>query len=180
MKIERVVVGSLKENCYLIDIDNEVLVIDPGAEYDKINKVIGKRKVLGILITHNHYDHIGALPFFNNIKIYNYNNLEEKSYNINKFKFDVIYTKGHTSDSISFYFKDNKILFSGDFIFKDSIGRWDMETGSIDDMKKSLYKMKKLDSNTIIYPGHGEITTLDYELKNNYYIQKIIGDKINN
>lgn len=173
MKIERVVVGSLRENCYIIDIDNEVLVIDPGDEYDKIRKVIGNKKILGILVTHSHNDHIGALSFFSDVKIYDYKNLEEKSYTINKFKFDVIATKGHTNDSLSFYFKDIKVLFSGDFIFKDSIGRWDMATGSISDMINSINKISKLDNDITIYPGHGESTTLGYELKYNYYINKL-------
>ena len=50
MKIDTVKVGYLQENCYILDIDNNVLVIDPGDEGDKIINKIGNRKVLGILI----------------------------------------------------------------------------------------------------------------------------------
>ena len=51
MNIERVVVGYLMENCYILDIDKKVLIIDPGDESKKIIDKIGKREVLGILIT---------------------------------------------------------------------------------------------------------------------------------
>jgi glyoxylase-like metal-dependent hydrolase (beta-lactamase superfamily II) len=58
MKVETVVTGYLEENCYVLEIDNEVLVIDPGDDIDKINKVINNRHVVGILVTHKHFDHI--------------------------------------------------------------------------------------------------------------------------
>lgn len=169
MKIDKVVVGPLEENCYILDIDNKVLVIDPGDEFNKINKVINNREVLGILITHNHFDHVGALDKFKNINIYSYDNLEEREYSIDSFKFNVIYNPGHSSDSISFYFKENNLLFCGDFIFYHSIGRWDLPTGNFEKMKESITKIKNLPEETIIYPGHDRNTTLKEEIDNNYY-----------
>ena len=80
MKINKIVTGILEENCYIININNDVLIIDPGDDYDRIKKAIGNKKVLGVLITHNHFDHVGALQYFKNIKVYTYNNLEEKEY----------------------------------------------------------------------------------------------------
>ena len=50
MKIDRVITGSLEENCYILGIEDKVLIIDPGDDIDKINKVINNRKVLGVLI----------------------------------------------------------------------------------------------------------------------------------
>lgn len=169
MKIDKVVVGELEENCYVLGIDDNVLVIDPGDEFNKINEVVNNRKVLGILVTHNHFDHVGALNEFNNIDIYFFDNLEEKEYNIGPFKFNVIYNPGHTDDSISFYFKEDKTLFCGDFIFYHSIGRWDLPTGDFNKMKESITKIKKLPEDTIIYPGHNRSTTLKDEIDNNYY-----------
>ena len=87
MKIHTVIVGSLEENCYILEKENKVLVIDPGAEIEKIKKVIGSKEVLGVLITHNHFDHVGALSYFNKENIYSFNNLEEKEYIIDSFKF---------------------------------------------------------------------------------------------
>lgn len=173
MKIEKVVVGELQENCYILDIDNKVLVIDPGDEFDKINKVINNREVLAVLITHNHFDHIGALEDFKEIKKYSFDNLEEKEYNIGPFTFEVIFNPGHTSDSVSYYFKEENKLFCGDFIFYQSIGRWDLPTGNINEMLKSIEKIKKLPEETIIYPGHGRETSLQYEIENNDYFNII-------
>ena len=137
MTVDRVVVGSLKTNCYVISINNKCLVIDPGDEYQKIKDVIGNKKVIGTIITHNHFDHIGAIKYFDNI--YDYNNLKEGINNIDNFSFEVIYTKGHTNDSICIYFKKDKIMFTGDFIFKDGIGRIDLG-GNYLDMINSINK----------------------------------------
>jgi len=166
MKIDIVCVGELQANCYILTYNNDVIIIDPGAEEEKIDKYI-KGNVRGILITHNHFDHIGALSYFKNISIYDYHNLEEKEYQLDDFKFDVIYTKGHSSDSVTYYFKDENIMFVGDFIFKESIGRTDLPTGNMFEMEESLSKIRKYPSKTIIYPGHGESTTLLSEIRNN-------------
>ena len=64
MEIRRIVTGYLDENCYLLIENNTCLVVDPGDDYLKIKEEIGNNKVLGILITHSHVDHIGALRNF--------------------------------------------------------------------------------------------------------------------
>ena len=56
MKITKVVVGLLEENCYVLEKDKQVIVVDPGDEYERIKKVIGRKKVAGVLITHNHFE----------------------------------------------------------------------------------------------------------------------------
>ena len=161
MKIDRVVVGKLFTNCYILSIDNECLVIDPGDEYNKIKDVIYNKKVIGTIVTHHHFDHVGALKYFDNI--YDINNLTEGINKIGNFKFEVIYTPGHTSDSISLYFKEENIMFVGDFLFKDGIGRTDLG-GNINDMHKSLVKVKKYNPNTKILPGHGKSSKLGIEV----------------
>ena len=162
MNLEIVKVGPLKTNCYILSINNDVLVIDPGDEYNKIKKVIGNRNVNGVIVTHNHFDHIGALNYFDNI--YDYNNLKEGINKIGNFAFEVIYTPGHTNDSICLYFKNENKMFVGDFIFKDGIGRIDLG-GNINDMIKSLDKISKYDKNIYIYPGHGNFSKLGIELE---------------
>ena len=52
---------TLFNNCYLLDINNKVLIIDPGDDGDRIINMIGNRDIVGIIITHYHFDHIGAL-----------------------------------------------------------------------------------------------------------------------
>ena len=160
MKIDRQVVGILETNCYIISKNNNCLIIDPGDEYDKIKKIIGNKKVVGVIITHHHFDHIGALKYFDKDLMFDKNNLAEKEYNIANFNFEVIFTPGHKEDSITIYFKEENIMFTGDFIFKGAIGRTDLEGGNMKDMIDSLNKMKKYPKNTIIYPGHGNKTTL--------------------
>lgn len=173
MKIDIVITGELEENCYILGINDKVLVIDPGDDIDKINKAINNRKVLGVLITHRHHDHIGALPYFSKEIIYDKNNLEEKEYTIEEFKFSVVFNPGHTSDSVSYYFKEYNLLFSGDFIFNESIGRCDLPTGDYNIMKESLNKIKNYPLDMLIYPGHGRETTLEYEIENNIYFSEV-------
>ena len=164
MKINKVVVGPLETNCYVLEEDNKCLVVDPGDEYNKIKKVIGDKVVVGVIVTHYHFDHIGALNYFDKSLILDKNNLEEKEYNIDNFKFEVIYTPGHKEDLITIYFKEDKIMFTGDFIFKNGIGRIDLPGGNYSDMINSLNKMKNYDNEITIYPGHGNKTSLKDEI----------------
>lgn len=166
MTIKTIKVGWLETNCYIISIDNECLIIDPGADYNKIVREIGYLKPIGIIVTHYHFDHIGALEEVKNrynIPIYDINNLEEKEYTIGNFKFEVIYTKGHHNTCITIYFKEDKKMFVGDFIFKGGIGRTDLEDADEKEMIKSLNKIKTYPDDITIYPGHGDITKLGYE-----------------
>ena len=172
MKIKNIKVGYLKCNCYILESDNNVLVIDPGDEYEKIKKELGAKKVKGILITHNHFDHIGCI---NNIvndyktEFYSFNNLEEKGYEIGDFNFDVIYTPGHSKDSITFYFKEENIMFTGDFLFYDTIGRCDLLESDYSIMLKSIKKISEYEDDIKVYPGHGSSTILGKEKLNNPY-----------
>lgn len=164
MKIDKIVVGGLETNCYILSINDECLVIDPGDEYNKIKEVIGNKKILGVIITHHHFDHIGAIKYFDNNLILDKNNLKEKEYNISNFNFEVIYTSGHKEDAITIYFKKDKTMFTGDFIFKNAIGRTDLPGGNMIDMLNSLNKISEYDKDIIIFPGHGEATILGNEI----------------
>ena len=117
---------------------------------------------------------MGALRSFltkRNVKIFKKSNvLDNKEYEIGDFKFKTIYTPGHANDEVTFYFEDEKVMFVGDFIFKESIGRWDFPGGSEKEMKESLEKIKTYPKDIKLYPGHQEETTLEHELKNNPYL----------
>lgn len=175
MQIDCVITGALDENCYILKKENTCLVVDPGDDYQKIKEKIGDAKVLGVLITHSHFDHVGALRNFltkRNIKIFKKSVSPNGNYEIGTFHFTVIETPGHAKDSITFYFKEDQAMFVGDFLFKESIGRCDLPGGSEIEMKESLKKIKKYPKDIKIYPGHGESTTLSYELENNYYLKE--------
>ena len=164
MEINKIEVGFLKTNCYILTKNNKHLIIDPGDEFTKIDKYI-TGKLVGIIITHYHFDHIGALEKIVNkykVKVYDINDLKEGINQIDEFKFTMIKTPGHKSDLISILIDNN--LFCGDFIFKDTIGRTDLPTGNFTEMQESIKKIIKLDPNTIIYPGHGPSTTLKEEM----------------
>lgn len=165
MKIEKLEVGFLKENCYILTKNNESLIIDPGDEAEKIKEKV-KGKVVGIIITHHHFDHVGALEEllkYYKTQMYDIYNLQEGENSIGDFTFEVIYTPGHKEDLISILM-DNK-LFCGDFIFLGTIGRYDLPGSNFEEMKNSLRKIIKYDKSIIIYPGHGEQTTLEDELE---------------
>jgi len=170
LKIKRIITGDLLENCYILVEDNNVLVVDPGSDIEKILKEIKNYNLVGILITHYHFDHVGVLNDlikYREVPIYNFKS--DKNINIDNFSFEIIKTPGHTSDSVTFYFKKYNTMFTGDFIFKRTIGRTDLETGSFTEMKKSIEKIKNYDANIILYPGHGDDTTLEEEIKYNYF-----------
>jgi len=171
MEIKTVITGYLDENCYILIKNGTCLIVDPGDNYLKIKEEIGDNKVLGVLITHSHFDHIGALRNFlvkRSIKIFKKSNLQEnKDYKIGDFTFQAIYTPGHSKDSVTFYFEEENKMFIGDFVFKESIGRTDLPGGSDTEMKESIQKIKNYKDNIELYPGHYDKTTLKYEKENN-------------
>lgn len=169
MQIKNVKVGELETNVYIIYEDGESILIDPGDEFEKILPLVDKSKTVGIIVTHHHFDHVGALDEIakaTKAKVYDFANLKEGKNEIGKFEFEVIFTPGHKEDSISIYFEKEKILFSGDFIFEGTIGRWDFPGGDMNEMKKSIQKILKYPLDVKVYPGHGDSTSLGREKDN--------------
>ena len=171
MEIKTIKVGYLQTNCYIIINKNKAIIIDPGDEAELIKQNLKGLELQAILITHSHFDHIGALKYFENTKIYDDKNLEEKEYELIDLKFNVIKTKGHTNDSISFYFKNQNIMFTGDFVFEGTVGRTDLETGNMEQMQDSINKIKEYSDRYRVYPGHGDITTLGEEKLTNPFLR---------
>lgn len=101
----------------------------------------------------------------------NFSNLPRawNNYEDEVFGFEVIRTPGHTLGSLCLYNKENKVLFSGDTLFRSGIGRTDLG-GDYSLMLKSLDKLKTLDPDTTVLPGHGEFTTIKDEIKYNPYL----------
>lgn len=175
MEVKIIKVGTLEENCYILIQNGKCLIIDPGDDFFLIDPQIDTNQVVGVLITHRHQDHIGALDKViqkYHPNVYEFNNLEEKKYEIENFRFEVIFNPGHTEDSVSYYFYEYNFMFGGDFIFKNTIGRTDLEGGNPLKMTESLKKIATYNKRMKIYPGHGEPTYLFDELNNNYYLKK--------
>lgn len=158
MKVETIVVGFLKENCYIVTKDDKSIIIDPGDEAEKIIDACKDKNVVGVLLTHHHFDHVGALK-----KVEETFAVKSSLY-IDGFSYEVIETPGHTKDSLTYYFKDDGVMFTGDFLFQGTIGRMDLPTGSKVGMEKSLEKISQYPKNIKVYPGHGSVTMLGDEI----------------
>ncbi len=92
-------------------------------------------------------------------------------------KLVVLHTPGHTNGSVSYYFPEENIVFTGDTLFRGTVGRWDLPTGSYKDLVKSIKKLVELPPQTRILPGHGPFTTVAQELKENAFIRKhVLGE----
>lgn len=170
MKIKTFLVGPLLTNCYLLISDNEAVLIDPGFLTKEILKEIEGKKLLYIILTHYHWDHIlGAKKLKEKTGAKILIHKEDKKFL--KFEVDqlldggeeirfgkeflkIIHTPGHTPGSISILVQN--FLFTGDTLFEDGVGRTDLPGGSEKDLQKSLKILEKIIKPKMqILPGHG-------------------------
>jgi len=86
--------------------------------------------------------------------------------------FEILFTPGHSPGSICFYSKVHKFIISGDVLFNGSVGRTDLPGGSFDTLQQSIKtKMYMLPEDVIVYPGHGDSTTIGDEMKTNPFVK---------
>jgi len=146
----------------------------------------------GIYLTHSHWDHIGDLkmlkeklhlPVFVHKDDAEYVEHPPKRFcpleiegvvpdhylkdgeiiSVGDLTFKVIHTPGHSLGSVCFYFEKEKVLISGDTLFKGTIGRVDLPTSDPTLMWRSLKKLSELPHDTQVFPGHGDETTIGAE-----------------
>lgn len=199
MEIMRFPLGPVLTNLYVVSENGHGFIIDAVVKSDLVADYIKDNniKIDFILQTHTHFDHVLGLEYYKNLynvdvfassesrdiandKYYNlayeYDDLNVPIDNFLKdneiftdFKIKALKTPGHSLDSISYLIGD--YLFSGDTLFKGSIGRTDFPGGDYETLIGSINeKYRVLDSNTVVYPGHGEKTSLDYEFNNNPFL----------
>ena len=157
-------------------------------------------KELIIVCTHGHFDHIGAIDelvekyncpvyihqddyemiyndqlnlsnYYGELKIKSKVTAVDKNIDIGEFHFEFLHLPGHTIGSCFIILKNYHVIFSGDVLFKNGIGRFDFPTSSSTDTRNSIKKIKEIKDDYEIYPGHGELTTLIQEKLNNPYLQ---------
>lgn len=87
-------------------------------------------------------------------------------------EFKVIETPGHTKGCVFYYSENDAVAFSGDTLFRGSIGRTDLPGGSMFQIIQSLRMIEQLPDNTKVYPGHGPSTTIGYECETNMYLDR--------
>ena len=197
MFFKQVHVGPMQNFSYIIGDSGEAAVVDAGWETDKLIKIATdeKLKINKIILTHCHYDHVQKtyeLASKTNAEVYfhenDYNEIKKTiknnaiqihklknndSINVGKERIKVIHTPGHTNGAICLLV-ENKLL-TGDTLFVNAIGRTDLPGGNALTLFESLQKLKKLNDDVEIYPGHdyGEIpfSTIGNEKKNNPYFK---------
>lgn len=177
MKVKRFIGGVLESNGYVIyqREGGEGFVIDPGYNSKVFINYIDDYalKPKGILLTHHHYDHVGAVKKLKAIcdcPVYIHRGdgdmyrdeadvyMEDGDIlKLESESIQVVNTPGHTKGSVCFYCPESKLAFTGDTVFDTDIGRIDLEGGSEKDMVESiLTKINKWDNDIHIYPGHGD------------------------
>jgi len=87
-------------------------------------------------------------------------------------KVNVVHTPFHTHGSVCYYLPEERLVFTGDTLFMNSIGRSDLLTSSPRTIIASLAKIKSLPSETRVYPGHGKATTIEREMRFNTFLRK--------
>lgn len=197
MEIRTLKLGLYQTNTYILIKNDKAIIIDPGSKVERIQALIKEsEQVVGICLTHGHFDHIGAVddlvelyhcPVYIHDEDFDLTQDPEKNYSQTKkiklksklcfykdsmqimdFNFEVYHTPGHTKGSVCLKFDND--LFTGDTLFKGSIGRTDLFGGSSQQMKQSLRFIRSLNHDYNVYPGHDSITTLFDELKHNPYL----------
>ena len=198
MVIETILLPAVSTNCYVVGDEASGLcaVIDPGDPDPRILDKVRERgwTVSAILLTHAHYDHtmgVPALrealpgvpvyvhpgdagmskPFFRIEEMGELTFYEEDAQvKVGETVFSVLHTPGHTGGSVVLRAGDT--LFTGDTLFKGSMGRTDLPGGSYEEMRASLRRLGALEGDLTVLPGHMDLSTLDHERKYNYYLKE--------
>ena len=197
MTIQAQPMGPYQTNCYIATVDGKDFIIDPGVNATQW-VIEHTTNPIAILNTHGHFDHVWSNqelkekldiplytpkgdvfllqssemmpdlpPSFPDFELEGDTELELEGVKI-KFR----HYPGHCPGCSTIEIED--AMFSGDFIFKQSIGRCDFPFSSPDEMKNSLMKFKTIEYDKKVYPGHGEPTSIKAEQANVEYWLKAI------
>jgi glyoxylase-like metal-dependent hydrolase (beta-lactamase superfamily II) len=207
LAVDQLSLGQIGTNCYLVRADRSAtaaVVVDPGAEAAEIRLSLARSGATcaGILLTHSHYDHIGALAdlaegtgapvwlpqgeldvfrrpndFFPGISVPAYTGEATllaggETVEVAGISFQVLHVPGHSPGHVSYY--ADSCLFSGDVLFAGSVGRTDLPFGDWETLVESIRSMvNAYPPETVVYSGHGPPTTLGDELARNPFLAEL-------
>lgn len=209
LDVEMLTVGPIAENCFLLRREggDRVLVVDPGEEAERILAAAREMgEVEAILVTHCHFDHIGAVapvaaatgapvycpeieaPVLADIMRFvpwdgfgpfdSYAADETvkggETLELAGLELDVIPTPGHAPGHVTYSVRGENAIFSGDVLFRGSVGRVDLPGSNGPTLLESLRELfDSLPEETVVYPGHMETTTLGEELASNPFLTSL-------
>jgi glyoxylase-like metal-dependent hydrolase (beta-lactamase superfamily II) len=204
-------VGPVQENCFIVRQKDSgtALIVDPGEEADRLLGAVdelGIEKVEAILVTHTHFDHVGAVapvaqatgapvycpelerevlanimdyvpwPGFGPFESYeaDYTVAGGETLDLAGMKVEVLFTPGHSPGHVTYAIRDERALFSGDVLFQGSVGRVDLPGGDWPTLLSSIQSLvDEFEPETVVYPGHMGITTLERERATNPFLREL-------
>jgi hydroxyacylglutathione hydrolase len=204
-------VGQVQENCFVVRRKgaDAAVVVDPGEEADRLIAALdalGVKTVDAILLTHTHFDHVGAVaplahatgapvycpelerailadimafipwPGFGPYESYEADVLVQggEVLELGGMEIDVRFTPGHSPGHVTYSIRDEDALFSGDVLFRGSVGRVDLPGGDWATLLASIESLlAEFPAETTVYPGHMGVTTLGHELATNPFLAEL-------
>ena len=187
--------GAYQTNCYIVwnDDGKECVIIDPGYEPETVLSQVNKlgKTVAAILLTHGHFDHVGAVKelaeatgcsvYLNTEDLsmpekltagplyYTHSYGEGDELHLAGLTIRVLHTPGHTPGSVCLLCED--ALFAGDTLFARSCGRTDLAGGDAEAMGRSLKRLAALEGEYRVLPGHNKATLLSLEREYNPFMR---------
>ncbi len=205
MIFDTIPVGTIGTNCYLIgdEAAGVCAVVDPGGSPEKVLAMIEKSGLAlqMILLTHGHWDHVGAIPAllekWPDLPIYAHEKelcpagepkphyffphagKNQRTYDegdelaLGGLQLKVLHTPGHSGGSVVLLVED--VMLCGDTLFAGNCGRYDLTGGDGEQMLQSLKRLADLEGDYKVCPGHSALTTLEQERQTNPYMRRAMG-----
>jgi glyoxylase-like metal-dependent hydrolase (beta-lactamase superfamily II) len=210
MDVRAFTVGPVAENCYIARRDRAErgLIVDPGDEPERLLEAVERLGIAvdAILITHCHFDHVGAVspvaketgapvycpeievpvladimsyvpwPGFGPYESYDADETVTGGEHLSLagLEIDVLFTPGHSPGHVTYAIADERALFSGDVLFKGSVGRTDLPGGDRGTLLESIRTLVEgHEPETTVYPGHMGVTTLGAERATNPFLAEL-------